>query len=109
MGKTTQRQKPTPVAQDELDSKLAQINARTLFFSATANMGLRLAVTVVIPIVAGVKIDEKFNSSPSWTLVGIMVAALAGCLAVWDTVKEVNRKQAEDEANSKKTRRIKSA
>jgi F0F1-type ATP synthase assembly protein I len=98
MGKAIeQRKNAAPVAQDELDSALAKINAKGMFISATANMGFRLAVTVVVPIVAGVKLDEHFHSSPSWTLTGLFLAAAAGSAAVWSTIKQVNKEQAETE------------
>jgi hypothetical protein len=89
---------------DDVEQKLLALNAKSQFLSATANMGFRLAVTVVIPIVAGVKLDERFNSAPSWTLTGMFIAAAAGSAAVWTTIKQVNQQQAEEE-NSKPKRR----
>ncbi len=70
---------------------------------STLNMGWRLAVTVVIPIVAGVKIDDHFHTSPSYTLVGLMLAAVAGSAAVWTTIKQVNKEQADEAEFEKKT------
>jgi F0F1-type ATP synthase assembly protein I len=89
---------------DGVEQKLAAQIAKRQFLAATSNMGWRLAMTVVIPIVAGVKIDEHFNTSPSFTLLGLMIAATAGCAAVWATVKEVSREQAEDESEKPKGR-----
>jgi F0F1-type ATP synthase assembly protein I len=91
---------------EELEQNLFALSAKRQFLAATTNMGFRLAVTVVIPIVAGVKIDERFNSSPSFTLLGMMIAVTAGCAAVWATIKQVNQEQAES-SPSKPSRRIK--
>ena len=76
----------------------AAFGAKQQFISATFNMGWRLAITVVVPIVVGVKIDDHFRTSPSFTLVGLMLAVVAGSAAVWTTVKQVNSQQASDAA-----------
>ena len=81
---------------DEVEKLAATLAARQMFFGSTINMGLRLAVTVVVPIVAGVKLDEHFHSAPSWTLTGLFLAVFAGSAAVWNTIKEVNKQQSED-------------
>lgn len=88
---------------DRMEQNLASMVAKRQFMSATGNMGWRLALTVVIPIVGGVKLDDYFHSSPSFTLLGVMLAAVAGCAAVWTTIKDINREQAED--NIVKTKR----
>ena len=97
MGKAADT-KPTTV--DPVDEKIVQASkmlAGQQFMGATLNMGWRLALTVVIPIVGGVKIDDHFHTSPSYTLVGLMLAAVAGSAAVWSTLKEVNNEQAIEE------------
>lgn len=81
---------------DNVEQKLAAQITKRQFLAATSNMGWRLALTVIIPIVGGVKADEYFNTSPSFTLFGLMIAAVAGCAAVWATVKEVSIDQSED-------------
>lgn len=93
-----QRDVTTTVAQDELDKQLQSINARATqqFFGATFTLGWRLAITVLVPLIAGIKLDQHFHSSPSYTLAGFMIAAAAGASAVWATVKEVNKEQAEE-------------
>ena len=91
---------------DDVEQNLAAQVAKRQFLAATSNMGWRLALTVVIPIVAGVKIDDHFNTTPSFTLLGVMIAAVAGCTAVWTTVKEVNREQAEDENSKRRITRV---
>ena len=86
---------------DPVDAKIEQASrmlAGQQLMGASLNMGWRLAVTVVVPIVGGVKIDEHFHTSPSYTLVGLMLAAVAGSAAVWTTIKQVNKEQADEEA-----------
>ncbi len=98
-----------PTTNDPIEDKIEQVSkmlaARQLFLGSTLNMGWRLAVTVVIPIVAGVKIDEHFRTSPSYTLLGLMLAAVAGSAAVWSAIQQVNREQADEEKRHPKTKR----
>jgi F0F1-type ATP synthase assembly protein I len=82
---------------DDLEKQLKIMQAKQQFLGATMGMGWRLAVTVVVPIVLGVKLDEHFKSSPSLTLAGLFLATGAGSAAVWTTIKEVNEAQAEAE------------
>ena len=105
MGKAAAKRVTTTVdpVEQEID-KASRALAGQKFMGATLNMGWRLAITVVVPIVAGVKIDEHYNSSPSYTLVGLMLAAAAGCAAVWSTIKEVNKEQAEEALAEKKAK-----
>ncbi len=71
--------------------------AKSRFFAVTLGMGWRLALTVLIPLIAGIKIDDRFNSSPSYTLAGFMLAVAGGAVVVWDSIKQVNLEQAEVE------------
>ncbi len=87
---------------DDVEQNFAAATAKRQFLMASSNMGWRLAVTVVVPIVGGVKLDDYFNSHPSFTLLGLMLAAVAGCTAVWATIKEINRQQSEDDSESAK-------
>ena len=104
MGKAAASKKTT-TADDQVQQYMDALTAKRQFVTATANMGWRLAITVVIPIVAGVKIDEHFHSSPSYTLTGCILAAAAGSAAVWSTIKEVQKEQAEEEKMNKPKRR----
>jgi predicted F0F1-ATPase subunit len=101
-----QRDETTTVAQDELDAKLQKLNtsAQKQFFGATFTLGWRLAITVLIPLIAGIKLDQHFHTSHSYTLAGFMIAAAAGASAVWATVKEVNQEQ-QDEAKKEEDKR----
>ncbi len=99
------REMTTTVAHDEVEEFLNVQAAKSQFMFATANMGFRLAVTVVVPIVAGVKLDEHFHSAPSLTLTGLFIAVGAGASAVWATIKQVNEEQAKADAEAAKQKK----
>lgn len=102
MGKAAAKRTTTTDPVDEKISQASKALAAQQFMGASLNMGWRLAITVVVPIVAGVKIDDHFHTSPSYTLVGVMLAAVAGSVAVWSTIKQVNKEQADEEASEEK-------
>ena len=91
---SVQRKRSTPVAQDELDQSLAVFAARKDFVSGAVNMGWQLALTVVVPVIVGVKLDERFHSTPSYTLAALMLAAFGASMVVWATFKQTAVKQA---------------
>ncbi len=84
-------------AEQQLQQSVKAFQAKQQFFGATLNMSWRLALTVVIPVVAGIKLDQHFGTTPSLTLTGFTLAIVGACMTVWGTVKEVNELQAEED------------
>jgi F0F1-type ATP synthase assembly protein I len=106
MKKAAVRKTTTP-AEATIQQTLEVFNAKQRFFTSALSMSWQLALTVVIPVVAGVKLDQKFDTSPSLTLTGFFLAAFAACMVVWNTVKDVNRLQAaEDKKVNKRKKRV---
>ena len=92
----------TTSAQDDIEQLEAALLAKQRFIAATLNLSWRLAVTVLVPLIGGIQLDKRFDSSPSYTITGFMLAVVLGCVAVWHTVQEVNEIQAEDSKGKKK-------
>lgn len=110
MGKAAAKHSTTTPAEDEIQQAIATLNAKQQFFASALNMSWQLALTVVIPVVAGVKLDQRFDSAPSLTLTGFFLALAMGSMVVWNTVKGISAAQAaEDKQSQKKLRRRKSA
>lgn len=91
---SVQRKTNPPVAQDELDRSLEIFAARKDFVAGAVNMGWQLALTVLVPVVIGVKLDDRFHTAPSYTLAALMLAACGASLVVWGTFKQTAVKQA---------------
>lgn len=96
MGKAAATRKTTTPAADDLQQAMKTLQAKQQFIGATMNLSWRLALTVLIPLVGGIKLDQHFNTSPSYTLAGLFLAIFGACMTVWGTVKEVNQLQAEE-------------
>ncbi|HSW37080.1 MAG TPA: AtpZ/AtpI family protein [Candidatus Saccharimonadales bacterium] len=101
MVRTVARSKSTaPVVQDELDRSLAVFAARKQFLSAAMNMGWQLAGAVIIPVIIGVKLDDHFRTTPSYTLAALFLAAGGVVMIVRSTINQVRREQANTENSS---------
>lgn len=101
MKRAAAKKTTTDTAESELEQYVDAFGARQQFIGAVLNLSWRLALTVLIPLIGGIQLDKKFNSSPSYTLTGFMIAIVFGCIAVWQTVKEVNEAQAEEDKRKK--------
>lgn len=97
MGKAATKKTVTTKTDINAQQYLEVLAAKNKFFATTLGMGWRLAITVLIPLIAGIKIDDRFNSSPSYTLAGFMLAVAGGAAVVWNSVKEVTAEQAEED------------
>ena len=95
MGDKIVQRKPTaPVAQDELDMKLAAFAAQKQFINASINMGWQLGLMVLIPVFIGVKLDDHFKTSPSYTLAALVLAIGGAVWVVGSNIKQVRKDQA---------------
>ncbi len=90
--KTVKAARPSPTpAQSDIERYESTLNAKQLFYSSVLDMGWRLAVVVIVPIVIGVKLDDRYNTTPSWTLTALILAAFGAVMVVSKSVKEANR------------------
>jgi F0F1-type ATP synthase assembly protein I len=105
MKKAAAERKTTTPKEDDIEKLLESQAAKSQFYGATINLSWRLALIVLIPVIAGVKLDEKFNKSPSFVLAGLMIAAFGAAATIWSTVQEVNQLQAEDSKKSKRKKK----
>ncbi len=94
-------QKSSTTVEEQTQRYLDSLAAKNKFFAATLGMGWRLAITVLVPLLAGIKLDQRYNTMPSYTLAGFMLAVAGGAAVVWNSVKEVNAVQAEEDEAKK--------
>lgn len=74
---------------------MAVLAARQDFINAALSMGWQLALTILIPVFIGAKLDDRFNSSPSYTLAALFIAIAFAGGVVSRTLKKVVREQNE--------------
>jgi F0F1-type ATP synthase assembly protein I len=104
MGKAAAKSKTT-TTENSAQQYLDVFDARNRFFAATLGMGWRLAITVLVPLVAGIQLDKHFDTSPSYTLAGFMLAVAGAATVVWNSIKAVNAEQAGLDAKPTKRRK----
>ncbi|MEI7632235.1 MAG: AtpZ/AtpI family protein [bacterium] len=96
--KKTQSTKSVIMNEDVVQSRLSAFSPKKQFMIVAMNMGWQLAGAVLIPVIAGVKLDDHFNTRPSYTLAALVLACGGASAIVWNTIKQVNIDQ--DKANS---------
>jgi F0F1-type ATP synthase assembly protein I len=67
------------------------VNARGLFVGMALNMSWQLAIVVLVPILAGVKLDKVFGSGNVFTFVGLGLALIGSIAVMWRTLRVANR------------------
>lgn len=102
MGKAAAKRVTTTV--DPVETKIDQVASFAIkqqFLGAALNLGWRLVITFIVPVVAGSWLDDRFNSSPSYTLTGLTLAITASVMVIMRTVKEVNSEMPKVKKGSK--------
>lgn len=85
--KDTRRKTTDPRIDGSADNLARIAAAKHLFMDSAINMGWQLAVTIIVPIYIGVRLDDRFASSPKWTLVALFLAIVMSCAVVWKAVQ----------------------
>jgi F0F1-type ATP synthase assembly protein I len=87
---------------EDMERNMVVMAARQDFMNAAFSMGWQLALTILVPVFIGVKLDDRFDSAPSYTLAALFLAIGMGAWVVWRTIKEINTSQAK-KGTKKKT------
>jgi F0F1-type ATP synthase assembly protein I len=103
-GAAKSKRTTTDAEVDNIQQLMNYAGAKQLFIGTTLNMSWRLALTVLIPTIAGVQLDRRFDSAPSLTLTGFFLAVAGAFLVVASSVKEVNELQQSKDRNNKESK-----
>jgi ATP synthase protein I len=57
------------------------------------DLGIRLGLSVVIGIGAGILLDNWLGTSPLFTLLGVVVGVGAAMYSIWDVARDEMRRQ----------------
>ena len=105
MGKAAKRSSKTTTAlRDPTEDYLAALEAKQQFIGTVMNMGWRLAITFLAPVIIGAWLDKRYDTSPSYTITALFIAIAGSVMVVWNTVKEVNIETALADKKVKKKR-----
>jgi F0F1-type ATP synthase assembly protein I len=88
---TTAKPKPTAAhSSSGGDSSKKELSPKSQFIGASLSMSWQLAVVVLVPIIGGYKLDQHFNSSPVWVIIGFLVAMAGFFMVIHRALKELN-------------------
>lgn len=105
MGKKVKKvssSKGKTVSDQSIEDSLAVFSAKRQYVVSTLSMGWQLAGVVVLPVIVGVKLDQRFDSSPSYTLASLVLAIFGAVLVIKNTVIQVDREQKEADRKGRK-------
>jgi hypothetical protein len=78
----------TPSSGDKLT---APTNQRGVFVTMALTMSWQLAIVILVPILAGVRLDKTLGTGTTLTLVGLGVAVIGSIAVMWRTMQVANR------------------
>lgn len=66
-----------------------------MFVGTVLGMSWQLALVVIVPIVGGHFLDQRFMTDPLLTLIGLVVALGGAWVVLWRVVREANSRVAQ--------------
>ena len=66
-------------------------SASSVFITMALDMTWRLAAAILIPIIGGFELDQHFDMSPTWTIIGFVVAMAGMAFVLWQTLQAANQ------------------
>ena len=66
-------------------------SARPQNWGIALDLGMRLGLSVVIGVTAGVLLDNWAHTSPLFTLIGVVVGVGAAMYSIWDVARDAMR------------------
>lgn len=93
-GRKRPRDFPETIGEKERRKITAQKEKKGLWFGLGmfGLVGWAVAVPTVLGVALGVWIDETWSDPYSWTLMGLFVGVVVGCLNAWYWIKRESRK-----------------
>ncbi len=76
-------------------------SAQKLFMTSALSMSWQLAIAVLVPLIAGLYIDDHFKTTPLWTLIGLIVGVAMAVVVVWRAVVDFNSISSNKNINTK--------
>lgn len=67
-------------------------SAKRMYASAVVSLGWQLALAVLVPVIIGNWLDNRYKTGSSYTLAALILSACGAIYIVNKTVKEVNQR-----------------
>ncbi len=72
--------------------KVAKTSSQTsIFVTQALDMSWRLAIAVLVPIIGGYELDQHFNSTPTLTIIGFVLAMAGMAVVLWQVLQAANQ------------------
>ena len=100
-GKPSGKKVTSPRVETSAERLASIADAKQQFLASALNMSWQLAVTIIVPVIIGVQLDDHFKTSPSYTLGALFLAVFMASGVVVKTVRGVKVAQIEPKKRSK--------
>jgi len=90
VNKRLAKQQPSSSNVSEIDDLLLSKGSKAVFYTKILGLGWRLAVTLLLPIFAGLWIDNRLHTYPSMTISAFFVAIFASGLYIYKTYQDLS-------------------
>lgn len=90
MNKTAAPKSTPNKTHGESGAAMPKTEFRNVFIGAALNMSWKLAITVLVPVLLGYKLDQHFKISPILTLLGFAIAIIGVVLVLRRVLQEVS-------------------
>lgn len=94
MAKNTAVPKTTPQVEGGKTRKNKHDQAasqKNVFLYMALNMSWQLAVVVLLPVIAGAKLDKAVGTSNLYVFIGLALAAAGSVIVIWRAMQTANR------------------
>lgn len=94
------RTHPSPAGQNDFEHRVRRKAERRMKAQTERDRGIwfglgmfglvgwTVAIPTVIGLAVGIWIDRRWPSSYSWTLMGLIIGVMFGCIAAWRWIKK---------------------
>ena len=75
---------------------------QSVFVVMALDMGWRLAIVVLVPVVGGFELDTHLGTTPLLTVIGFILAMVGSGFVMWQTLQTANSRPVTTKSSAKK-------
>lgn len=108
MKQAAAKPKTTTSAENGLEQLIDESSAnmaRTQVLASLLSMGWRLAVAILVPILVGLNLDNRFDSKPKYVMTGFFLAIGLASYMIYVEYRDIQAKQMAQDASTAQSSR----
>jgi F0F1-type ATP synthase assembly protein I len=90
MTKEVRSVKKAPTNKNDSNPTMDLKDPRSIFLASVFTMSWQLAIVFLIPVIGGYKLDQHLKTSPTYFLIGLVIAVIGVVLVLRNVLREFN-------------------